>query len=84
MRPAPPYGKGEQVRVLVWTDSGTTLAVGTVTDCSRSGEDSWAVRVRACGTEHRFTVAHGYLERGPRAGRSRTNQTSASDETETP
>lgn len=66
-----PYQPGDTVRALVRTGTGTTLASGTVADCSPRGEGSWSLRVRVCGTDHAFTVtrdgsdANGYLERVP-------------------
>ena len=64
-----PYEAGDGVRALVRTGRGTTLATGTVVDCSPSGGGRWVVRVRACDTEPTFTVtrdgsdANGYLQR---------------------
>jgi len=66
-----PYEAGDRVRALVRTERGTTLATGTVADCSPSGGGRWVVRVRACDTDHTFTVAgdgsdaNGYLQRAP-------------------
>jgi len=66
-----PYEAGDGVRALVRTGRGTTLATGTVVDCSPSGGGRWVVRVRACDTDHTFTVAgdgsdaNGYLQRAP-------------------
>ncbi len=66
-----PYAAGDRVRALVRTGRGTTLATGTVADCSPAGGGRWVVRVRAGDTDHTFTVAvdgsdaNGYLQRAP-------------------
>jgi len=71
MRTTVPYEAGDRVRALVRTGRGTTLATGTVADCSPAAGGRWVVRVRACDTEPTFTVtgdgsdANGYLQRAP-------------------
>lgn len=71
MRTTAPYAAGDRVRALVRTERGTTLATGTVVDCSPSGGGRWVVRVRACDIDHTFTVAgdgsdaNAYLQRVP-------------------
>ncbi len=79
MRTTVPYEAGDRVRALVRTGRGTTLATGTVADCSPSGGGRWVVRVQAGDTEHTFTVtsdgsdANGYLQRAPGVVAGRRN-----------